>query len=101
MTAEPRPAPAPALRVVPQPRAAIYARVSDPKQESNYSLPTQETAMRAYCAEHGYTLDEAQVYREVHTASELWSRPALTGVRAALERGEVDVLVCYDPDRFS
>jgi site-specific DNA recombinase len=101
MTAQPRPAPAPPLRVVPQKRAAIYARVSDPKQEANYSLPTQEAALRAYCAAQGYTLAEAHVYREVHTASELWQRPALAEVRAALDRGELDVLVCYDPDRFS
>src|SRR5439155_25191862 len=70
MTAQRRPDPATPLRLVPQPRAAIYARVSDPKQESNYSLPSQEAAMRAYCAEQGYRLDEAHVYREVHTASE-------------------------------
>ena len=48
MTALPRPAPAPALRVVPQPRAALYVRVSSDKQEDNYSLPTQEAACRAY-----------------------------------------------------
>lgn len=34
-----------------EPRAAIYCRVSSEKQETNYSLPTQEAACREYAAE--------------------------------------------------
>ena len=40
-----------AALAVSQPRAAIYVRVSDPKQEAGYSLPTQEERCRAYAAE--------------------------------------------------
>jgi DNA invertase Pin-like site-specific DNA recombinase len=61
-----------AALAVSQPRAAIYVRVSDPKQASNYSLPTQEERCRAYAAERGYSV--VQVYRETHTGTQLWER---------------------------
>ncbi len=84
---------------VSQPRAAVYVRVSTDKQGENYSLPTQEARCRAYAAEHGYQVTE--VYRETHTASELWQRPELTRLRQAMAHGEVDALIVFDPDRFS
>jgi len=82
-------------------RAALYPRVSDPGQRDNYSLGTQEEAMRAYAAEHGYTVDDAHVYREVFTGTELDERPELTRLRDAMARGEFDIMIAYDPDRFS
>lgn len=82
-------------------RAAIYTRVSDSSQRDNYSLETQEEACRKYAAEHGYTIADQHVYREVHTASELYERPALQAARDAMQRGEYDVFICFDPDRFS
>src|SRR5919202_5287394 len=84
---------------VSQPRAAVYVRVSDPKQEAGYSLPTQEARCREYAAEQGYQV--AEVYRETHTGTELWERPELTRLRQAMARGELDALICFDPDRFS
>lgn len=80
--------------------AAIYVRVSTDKQEAEgYSLGTQEAACRKYAAEQGYAV--AEVYREVHTASELYERPELARCREAMARGEYAALICYDPDRFS
>jgi site-specific DNA recombinase len=84
---------------VSQPRAAVYVRVSTAGQEDNYSLPTQEERCRAYAAEHGYTV--AEVYRETHTASELWQRPELGRLREAMSRREFDAVIVFDPDRFS
>lgn len=81
--------------------AAIYVRVSDPSQESNYSLPTQEAACREFAAREGFVVSDAHVFREVHTATELHERPQLTKLREAMARGEIAALVCYDPDRFS
>src|SRR5438067_6044745 len=99
MTAQPRPAPAPPLRLVPQPRAALYVRVSTERQEENYSLATQEARCREYAAQHGYAV--ADVYRETHTGTELWERPELTRLRQAMARRELDALICFDPDRLS
>jgi site-specific DNA recombinase len=99
MVAQPRAEPAPGLRLVPSKQAAVYIRVSTDKQESNYSLPTQEERCRAYAAEQGYRV--AEVYRETYTATELWERPELARLREALARRELDAVICYDPDRFS
>ncbi len=80
-------------------RAVIYVRVSTDKQGDNYSLGTQEEACRSYAAEQGYIV--LSVFRETHTATELYERPELSRLREAMGRGEFDVLLCYDPDRFS
>ena len=88
-----------AAQPISQQRAAIYVRVSTTGQEDNYSLPTQEERCRAFAAEHGYQVTE--VYRETHTASELWQRPELGRLREAMSRREIDALIVFDPDRFS
>jgi site-specific DNA recombinase len=82
-------------------QAAVYVRVSSDQQGRNYSLATQEAACREYAAAQGYEIDEQHIYRETHTAAELYERPELSRLREAMGRGEFEALVCYDPDRFS
>jgi site-specific DNA recombinase len=84
-----------------QSKAAIYVRVSTSKQEDGTSLESQEMRCRAYATEHGYVVDPSHVYVEVHTGVELWERPALTRIRDAIRRHEVDVVVTYAIDRLS
>src|SRR5918997_6751349 len=87
---------------VSQPRAAIYVRVSTRGQEEDgTSLATQEQRCRQYAAEHGYAVDEAHIYREVHTGMELWERPQLSELREAVRRRELDAVIAYDLDRLS
>jgi site-specific DNA recombinase len=81
------------------PRALLYLRVSSVKQEDGYSLATQEAGCRRYCAEQGYTVVE--VFREVFTGTEIEHRPQLRALRDRLKRGDIQVVVCYDPDRAS
>jgi site-specific DNA recombinase len=81
-------------------QAAIYVRVSTDKQEADgTSLGTQEAACRAYAAERGYTV--AEVYREVHTGSELWERPQLTAMRERVRASDFGVVITYAVDRLS
>src|SRR5262249_44693792 len=49
----------------------------------------------------GYVVDEAHVYREVHTGTDLWERPKLTALREAIRRRAVDVVVVFAIDRLS
>lgn len=79
--------------------AAIYCRVSSRGQEDNASLPTQEAACRAVAAERGFRV--AEVYKEVHTGAELWQRPTLAAVRAAIRNRKVAALICHSLDRLS
>jgi hypothetical protein len=54
--------------------ASINCRVSSIDHEAEgTSLVTQEDRCRKYAAEHAYLVDEAHVYREVYTGTELWS----------------------------
>ncbi len=86
----------------PARRAGIYSRVSTGKQEDEgTSLGTQEERNRAHCAAKGYAVDEAHVYRETHTGTDLWARPKLNDLRAAVRARAVDVVVCYAIDRLS
>ena len=83
-------------------RAAIYVRVSSAQQEEDgTSLATQEARCRKYAADHGYTVDEAHVYREVHTGAELWERCVLQHLREAIRRRDVDAAIAYAIDRLS
>lgn len=83
-------------------RAAVYVRVSTPGQEQDgTSLDTQEASCREYAILHGYTVEEAHVYREVHTGTELWERPQLTRLREAVRRREVGIVVAHAIDRLS
>src|SRR5918992_1227645 len=81
------------------PRVAIYCRVSSSGQEDNSSLDTQEAACRAHAAERGWRV--VAVYREVHTGAELFERPRLTELRAAMRGGAFDVLLVHALDRLS
>lgn len=82
-------------------RAAIYLRVSSVGQEDKFSLPTQDAACRKWKDDHDYTLDEAHVYRDVHTGIELWERPDLTRLREDMRAHAWDVLIFYALDRLS
>ena len=76
--------------------------MSDPKQEEGgTSLGSQEEYCRRYAAEHGYTVDEAHFYREVHTGVELRERPKLTALREAVRRHEVGIVIAYAIDRLA
>lgn len=77
----------------------LYCRVSSTGQEDNSSLRTQEERCRAYAAEQGWEV--AEVFREVHTGSELFERPQLCLARKMLRNREATVLLAYALDRLS
>ena len=87
--------------VSPAPGAAIYLRVSSRGQEDNYSLTTQEAGIRAEALAAGVVVNEAHVYREVHTGTELFERPALSALRADMAAGAFDTLIVHSVDRLS
>jgi site-specific DNA recombinase len=78
--------------------AAIYARVSTEDQTRGTSLNGQLDTCRQYATEQGYTV--VKEIAEDFTASRL-DRPGLTVIRDMVERGELEAVVVYDPDRLS
>ena len=82
-------------------RAAIYIRVSTDKQEEGYSFEFQEEKSLAWIEEQGCTFDRKHIWQDTHTGMDVFERPGLTAMRYAAKRGEFDVLVMYQLDRFS
>ncbi len=80
--------------------AAVYARVSTEEQaRRGFSLGEQLARCRARARELG----AASVVEFVDdgVSGELWERPALSALRAAVRTGDVGLFVCLDPDRLA
>lgn len=81
-------------------RAALYVRVSSAGQaEDGTSLDTQEAGCRAFA--DARALRVLRVEKETHTGVELWERPCLTALRAAIRAREIDVVICHSIDRLA
>jgi len=78
-------------------RAALYARVSSPRQEEGTSLDGQIRRMRQYATKRGYTIVEE--IREVHTGADP-NRPGLNRLRELARQGLIDTIVVFTMDRF-
>jgi site-specific DNA recombinase len=88
----------------PLPRiAALYPRVSDPKQDEDdaTSLRTQEAGERTWAASNGYSVVEEYIYRERHSGEEYYERPALTRLRADAKAHKFAVVVVHSVERLA
>ncbi len=85
----------------PNRRAAIYCRLATQAQGGADRLGEQEAACRQYAAAHGYTVDEAHVYREVASGRVLAERRQLSALREAIRAGQVGAVIVPSPDRLS
>lgn len=80
-------------------RAALYCRVSSSGQaETGTSLETQLDSCRQYAAAQGYTvLYEAQE----DVSGTTLARAGLDAIRDMARDGQLDAVICYDPDRLT
>jgi site-specific DNA recombinase len=81
-------------------RAAIYCRLATASQDPD-TLDAQEAACRRYAAERGHAVDEAHVYREIAGGLRLTDRPRFAELRAAIQRGEIGIVIAERPDRLT
>ena len=85
-------------------RAALYIRVSTDGQVEKFGLASQETALRRRAQERGYLIvpdGTDEVFRDDGYSGGDLQRPALARLRDAVHASQVDVALCYDPDRLS
>ncbi len=82
-------------------RAAIYIRVSDTKQEKNYSIAFQKAKTLEYCRENNITTREEHIFIDTYTGKVWRQRKDLQKALSAARRHEFDVLVMYKLDRFA
>jgi len=89
-------------RSEPPKRAAIYARSYQLKQVGDTnSIQAQIDLCKVYCAEHGYTLSEDQMYYEVGEGPVDPDRPERERLRRAAQQGFIDVFVVASLERLT
>src|SRR5215217_4798277 len=82
-------------------RAAIYARVSTPRQARESNTDQQLERLERYAERQGWVLDGGRVYLdEGHSGASL-SRPGLDALRDAAAMAEFEVLLVAAPDRLA
>lgn len=79
-------------------RAMLYARVSSEEQADNYSIDTQLTACALYCEKHSFEI-VGSVWDEISGAE--IDRPGMTEILDKARQRQIDVVVCFDIDRFA
>ncbi|NJN19447.1 MAG: recombinase family protein [Oscillochloris sp.] len=80
-------------------RAALYARVSTEQQKDHgTSLASQLDQCRHYAQRHGYTT--AYEFTDDHSGTDPY-RPGMNQLIDLAQCGHIDVLICYDQDRFA
>src|SRR5713226_657611 len=82
-------------------RGAGYIRVSDMKQERNYSIAFQKEKIIAHFREQGIHLAEEHIFIETYTGKVWRQRKVLQSALAAAKRHEFDILGMYKLDRLS
>lgn len=81
-------------------RVGVYTRVStDDQATRGYSLSSQLKACRQRANELGAT-NIIDYIDDGHSGAFL-DRPGMNELREAIRRKEIDVVICYDPDRFA
>jgi DNA invertase Pin-like site-specific DNA recombinase len=80
-------------------RAVIYLRVSTKKRDQVENIDTQRDLVTRWAEAHGYRV--LRYYQDVGVAGhEIEKRPGFMGLLADAERGDFDVVLCLDVDRF-
>ena len=83
-----------------KPAAAIYCRISN-EDQSEFSLPSQQSACRELAASKGFQTPGEFVFVDNGGLSTEIDRPALTALRECARSGLVTMVVIYDLDRLA
>jgi site-specific DNA recombinase len=81
-----------------QANVALYARVSDPRQEDNTSLDGQLKACREFAIRQGWTI--VKEVREIMSGAFVLARPEFNALLELASKSKVDIIVVDIPDRF-
>lgn len=78
-----------------------YGRLSveDRNAGESESIQTQKSIITDYCKEHGYVLVE--LFLDDGVSGTTFERPAFKRMIEAIERGEINTVVCKDLSRFA
>lgn len=83
----------------PPPRAVIYLRArADNQAEEDFAFQAQANVCRAFAYQQGYTL--VGEYQDSGASANDYDRPGLTALRAAVQQGDISIIVVYSYDRL-
>ncbi len=82
-------------------RAAIYARVSTPRQGREQTIESQLSALREWVSEKGYELSPDDVYADEGYSGSRLDRPGLDALRDGADDGAFEMLAVLSPDRLA
>jgi site-specific DNA recombinase len=82
-------------------RAAVYARVSTPRQTQAQTIEQQLDRLRAAVAERGWELEDHHVYRDDGYSGASLGRPGLDRLRDHVALADLDVVLVTAPDRLA
>ena len=82
-------------------RAAIYARVSTPRQARERNTDQQLARLEHYAQQKGWVLDGGCVYLDEGYSGASLSRPGLDALRDAAAMAEFEVVLIAAPDRLA
>src|ERR1700757_4413200 len=81
--------------------AVIYARVSSAGQKKDETIGSQTAALRTHAAELGLEVPEEWMFTDEGYSGATLVRPALERLRDVVAGVDVDVVLCYSPDRLA
>jgi site-specific DNA recombinase len=82
-------------------RAAIYARVSTPRQGREQTIESQLDALKNWAKENGHELSPENVYPDGGYSGSRLDRPGLDALRDGAEDGAFEVVGVLSPDRLA
>jgi site-specific DNA recombinase len=81
--------------------AAIYARVSTPRQARDHKTDQQVRRLEHYAQQKGWVLDGERVYLDEGYSGASLNRPGLDALRDAAAMAEFEVILVAAPDRLA
>src|SRR5215211_1210986 len=82
-------------------RAAIYARVSTPRQARDQKVDEQLERLKGYVEHKSFTLQREHVYLDEGYSGSRLNRPDLDALRDAASMAEFEVLLVTAPERLA
>jgi site-specific DNA recombinase len=82
-------------------KAAIYARVSTPRQGREQTIESQLALLKSWAVENGHDLSPENIYTDEGYSGSRLDRPGLDALRDGAEDGTFEVLGVLSPDRLA
>ena len=81
--------------------AAIYARISTPRQGREQTIESQLAVLKSWADENSYELSPENVYTDEGYSGSRLDRPGLDALRDGAEDGAFEVIGVLSPDRLA